>query len=174
MPPRLVYTSVTNFLYCGNEYLLLHRNADKTVDANRLNGIGGKLESGEDYLTAAIRETVEETGYVVTPADIRFCGVAKIEGGYQEDWVFCFFKIRVPTKNIPHGNHTKDGELMWLPADQVLNTSHELVDDLRICFPKIVEDHSIFFFHGFVNAQEKIEHYQLNEIPCRQCYNLQL
>lgn len=173
--PRRVYTSVTNFLHCGDEYLFLLRKNSKKIDAGKLNGVGGKLESGEDYLTAAIRETQEETGYVVTPPQIKLSGVAKLEsfeserGGYQEDWVFCFFKIAVPTKEIPLGMQTDDGQLIWLHKNEVLTSGYDLVDDLHICFPEIAKDENgvsdIFFFHEFANAKEKVEKYTLTRLP---------
>lgn len=128
---RQVQTSVTNFLYCGDEYLFIKRNLNKRIDPGRLNGIGGRVEPGENYLEAAIRETEEETGYKVTPEDIKLSAVAKLEGGYKEDWVMCFFKIKVPHKNIPLGNKTEDGDLLWINKDEVFSSEHELVDDLN-------------------------------------------
>jgi len=48
--------SVTNFLHCGDDYLFIHRTKRQNkTDGNRLNGIGGKLEPGENFLQAAIR-----------------------------------------------------------------------------------------------------------------------
>jgi hypothetical protein len=41
---RKVQTSVTNFIYCGDDYLFLKRNLNKRVDPGRLNGVGGRLE----------------------------------------------------------------------------------------------------------------------------------
>jgi 8-oxo-dGTP pyrophosphatase MutT (NUDIX family) len=163
--PRLTYLSVTNFLYVGDEYLFLHRAPHKKVDANRLNGIGGKVDPGENYLMAAIRETYEETGYKVTAANIQLSGVARLEGGYQEDWVFCFFKISVPDKNIPKGFSTDDGEFMWLHKDEALKSQYEMVDDLKICFPKVVESAGVFFFSAQMNDQEKIASYTLTDLP---------
>ena len=106
---RKVQTSVTNFIYCGDYYLFLKRNPNKRIDPGKLNGVGGRLEPGEDYFAAAIRETKEETGYDVAPEDVKLTGVVKLEGGYDEDWVMCFFKIKVPNKKIPIGTKTNDG-----------------------------------------------------------------
>ena len=50
---RFTQTSVTCFLHCGDEYLFLRRNTDKEVEAGKLNGIGGRLEIGENYLVLA-------------------------------------------------------------------------------------------------------------------------
>ncbi|OGH10491.1 MAG: hypothetical protein A2857_00795 [Candidatus Levybacteria bacterium RIFCSPHIGHO2_01_FULL_36_15] len=153
---RKVQTSVTNFLYCGNHYLFVHRDSHKWIDANRLNGIGGRVEPGENYLNAAIRETEEETGYKVTPSDIKLSGVIKLEGGYREDWVMCFFKIEVSHKNIPRGNKTEDGDLIWIHKNKVLKSGYELVDDLNYCFKDIVLGKELFFITAQLNDQQKI------------------
>lgn len=105
-------TSVTCFLHHGSDYLFIKRNKDKRVDPGRLNGIGGRLEPGENFLDAAIREVKEETGYEVSPEEMKLAGVVKLEGGYQEDWVMCFFKVEVSTKEIPKGTSSEDGELI--------------------------------------------------------------
>lgn len=152
---RKVQTSVTNFLVCGDYYLFLHRNLTKRTDPNCLNGIGGRLESGEDYLTAAIRETEEETGYIVNEKNIKLSGVVKLQGGYPEDWVMSFFKIEVKDQNIPLGNETEDGKLVWIHKDEVLDSDYELVDDLNYCFKDIVND-QLFFLTAELNDDHKI------------------
>ncbi len=153
---RKVQTSVTNFIYCGEEYLFLHRNGNKRVDANRLNGIGGRVDGNENYLEACLRETREETGYEVKSDEVRFCGVVRLEGGYSEDWVMCFFKIEVPDKRVPKGLETEDGKLMWLHKDKVLDSDYELVDDLYYCFKDVVEGKSVFFMNCQIDEKEKI------------------
>lgn len=153
---RKVQTSVTNFLYCGDEYLFLKRHENKRVDPGCLNGIGGRLEPGEDYLTAAIRETQEETGYVIGPEHLKLAGVVKLEGGYDEDWVMCFFSIRVSNKHVPIGAKTEDGDLVWIHKDKVLDSEYKLVDDLNYCFKDIVERKRIFFLTAKVDDSKKL------------------
>lgn len=161
---RKVQTSVTCFLYCGDEYLFLKRKPTKRIDPNKLNGIGGRVEPKEDYLAAAIRETEEETGYVVKPEDCQLCTIGKIEGGYEEDWVMCFFRIQVPHKVIPLGTETEDGTLMWIHKDKVFDTEHELLDDLNYVFKDMIQGDNIVFFNAQVNKQEKIETINLSKL----------
>ncbi len=161
---RKVIYSVNNFLYCGDEYLMLHRSLDKSVDGGRLNGIGGKLEKCENFLSAAIRETEEETGFVVDKKDISFCGIITLHNGYPDDWVMCFYKIRVPDKKIPHGNKTPDGNLLWMHKDSILTSGYELVDDLNYCWKNIINDTSIFFATTEVGADEKVKHISLSTL----------
>ncbi|MCK5834772.1 MAG: NUDIX domain-containing protein [Lentisphaeria bacterium] len=153
---RLVQSSVTLFVHCGDDYLFLKRGADKRVDPGLLNGVGGRVEPGENYLSAAIRECIEETGYEPALDQIEFSGVVQITGGYNEDWVMCFFKIEVPHKNIPIGTDTVDGELIWLHKDAVLSSGYELVDDLNYCFEDIVKSDKTIFANYHVDDSEKI------------------
>jgi len=161
---RKTQLSVTNFLYCGNEYLFMHRSSTRKVDAGKLNGIGGKLEKGEDYLSAAIRETKEETGYIVTQKDMQLSGIVHLHGGYKDDWVMAFFKIHVATKKIPLGVDTREGKLLWLPANKLLTSGYELVDDLYYCWDKILAGKEIFFVNAQVNSKEKIEKYSISAL----------
>lgn len=162
---RLVQTSVTVFIHCKDEYLLLERSLSKRVDPGKLNGIGGKVEPGEDFLTCAVREIQEETGYDVSPSDLQLVTVAKLEGGYEEDWVMCFFKVEVSSKEIPIGIKTKDGELLWIHKDKVLDSGHELIDDLNYVFKDIVDGKNIVFFNAQMNKDEKIENIRIQRLP---------
>lgn len=155
--------SVTNFLHCGNDYLFIHRTKKlNKVDGGRLNGIGGKLEKGEDFLAAAIRETIEETGYQVSEKNFKLAGVVRMQGGYSENWMMSFFKVEVPTKDIPLGDENAEGTLIWLPAEKVLTSGYELVDDLHYCFKDIVKDNIPFFAHAQMTKEEKVKAWNIS------------
>jgi len=128
---RKVQTAVNCFLFNGEEFLMLKRSKSKKIDPGKLNGIGGKVDPGENFLEAAIREIQEETGYILKESQFQLAGVVRLEGGYSEDWVMCFFKVKVKTKTVPIGNITDDGELLWLHKDKILDSEYELIDDDR-------------------------------------------
>jgi 8-oxo-dGTP pyrophosphatase MutT (NUDIX family) len=145
MSSKPTKTSVTNFLYHEDEYLFIKRNSKHKIMPSQVNGIGGKLEKGEDYVSAAIRETKEETGYEVDKKDIKFCGIIKFENKRGDDWVTCFFKIKVPDKNIPAGTKNDEGRLFWSHKGAILSSKYKLADDLNYVFEDIVEGKSKFF-----------------------------
>ncbi len=153
---RKVQTSVTVFLRHGDHYLLLRRKASKRIDPDRLNGIGGRVEPGEDFLRAAVRETEEETGYMLEVNAFRLAGIVRLEGGYDEDWVVSFFTAIVPDRSVPRGHQTEDGELLWLHKDKVLDSGYEVVDDLNYCFKDVVSRRHLFFMNAKVGTDQKI------------------
>jgi 8-oxo-dGTP pyrophosphatase MutT (NUDIX family) len=161
-----VQTSVTCFLYHGDNYLFLKRSANKRIDPGRLNGVGGRLDPGESYLDAAIRETEEETGYRVNIEDVSLAGIVKLEGGYPEDWVMSFFKIRVPHMNIPVNDISREeGELIWLHKDKILDSDYDLVDDLNYCMQDIVNGKEQFFITAQLDEKQKITSASVSKLP---------
>lgn len=141
---RPTKTSTTIFLHHKNEYLFVKRSEHATINAGQTNGIGGKLDPGEDFITAAIRETEEETGYKVNPSDISFCGVVKFESQDREDWVTCYYKVPVDSKIIPIGHKTREGDLIWVHKDKILETNN-LVESTRCVFPEVISGQNLFF-----------------------------
>jgi len=161
---RKVQTSVNNFLYHGDEYLMVHRRPDARVDAGRLNSIGGRVDPGENFLDAVVRETKEETGYAIDSLSVQLSGIVKLEGGYQEDWVMIFFKTPVDSKEIPIGTTTREGELMWIHKNKVLDSDFELVDDFNYCFKDIVAGDSIFFLTAKLDDNQKVHDISMSKL----------
>ena len=101
----------------GKEFLLLHRNKkENDVHLGKWIGVGGKLEPGETPQACATREVKEETGLQVTQATLR--GIITFPNFTPNcDWYTYVFHITGFEGEV---RDCDEGELEWVPYDQVL------------------------------------------------------
>jgi 8-oxo-dGTP diphosphatase len=86
----------------NGEHLLLLRA--KAPNAGTWSPIGGKLEtgSGESPFECAVRETREETGHVIAPADLHlFAMIAEKSYEGAAHWLLFLFHCKRPLKTLP-------------------------------------------------------------------------
>ena len=86
----------------AGEHLLMLRA--KPPNLGVWSPIGGKIETGhgESPFECAVRETHEETGHVVTAADLHLFAMIA-EKAYQGDthWLMFLFRCRQPIEQLP-------------------------------------------------------------------------
>jgi len=126
--------------------LMIHRNARPgDLHLGKYNGLGGKLEPGEDIVSCMIREIREEAG--ITPTELALRGTISWPGFGKngEDWFGFIFLITGWDGTPETSNH--EGNLEWVPVEKVLSGEVPLWEGDRHFLPMVFDDQSTAF-HG--------------------------
>ena len=135
MNPRL-----TSLCYIERDgcYLVLHRTK-KEHDENggKWIGVGGKFEPGESPFECVRREVKEETGLTMT--NPRFRGIVTF---VSDEWGTEYMHLFTCTEFTGTLTDCDEGELVWLPKDELLAKKMWAGDRL---FLKALDERTDFF-----------------------------
>lgn len=138
----------------GREALLIHRNTRPDDPAyGKYNGLGGKLERGEDVADGMRRELREEAGIEANAMILRGTVSWPGFGRNGEDWFGFIFVIPDWSGKPLAGNH--EGTLEWTPLARLLSFDLNLWPGDRHFLPLVFDDQPRPF-HGvmpYANGQ---------------------
>lgn len=118
------------FLLRGDEVLLIRKK--RGFGAGKLNGVGGRVETGEVVESAAAREVLEEVGVIAR--SLQPAGVLEFYStGGEPDWVIHVFLCRVFESNP---RPSDEAEPRWFKVDELPYS--EMWDDDRVWLPHVL------------------------------------
>jgi 8-oxo-dGTP diphosphatase len=99
----------------GGKLLMLRRAPDAAYAAGLLCPPSGHVENGEDALSAAIRETAEETGVTLRPDQVRCAVVVHHRSPQGQSRIGWFFAAKPGWAGEPANREpAKHTELVWI------------------------------------------------------------
>ncbi len=128
----------------GSRVLLIHRDRDPADHHfGKYNGLGGKLEAGEDIVFGMKREVREEAGIECDKLQLRGTVSWPGFGKHGQDWFGFIFRIDT-FSGVP-AMANKEGTLVWVERDKILDLP--LWEGDRFFLP-LVFDREAPQFHG--------------------------
>lgn len=126
--------------------LLLHRR--HPPNAGQWDGVGGKLELGEDPYTACTREVQEETGLDVPSPQLRALLIITVRStGHL--WVLFIF-----TADTPGGTPiaSEEGELAWVALDRI--DALPAIPDLPLILPRVLSAPEVLVIRSELDTED--------------------
>jgi len=102
------------FIEDGENILLLHKEKKDSFGFNKLNGIGGHIEKGEDPTEATRREIFEESGLIIE--DLELAAMIFIDIRTNPGILLFVYKARYSGGELVDSD---EGKLIWIKKSEI-------------------------------------------------------
>lgn len=154
MAPYTPILGVLVYVTSGDQVLMIHRQGrPDDLHLGKYNGLGGKIEPGEDIVAAALREVREEAGVDLVQPRLRGTISWPGFGSDGEDWFGFVFTADRWTGEV--GTANDEGVLEWIPLSRLLAFDLPLWPGDRHFLP-LVFDPTVEQFHGVMPYRDGI------------------
>jgi 8-oxo-dGTP diphosphatase len=139
------------FVIKGDKILMLRRSEGKKYLPGYLQPVGGKVDVGEDPLTAASRELMEEAG--IKAKNIVLKGVVteikhSQDAIYDTNWQIFQFVGEYEDGEL---GETEEGELLWVTLAELKEM--KIADSIRFIIDQLVSSSSGIVFAKYTYDQ---------------------
>lgn len=125
-------------VFNGDKVLLQKGAPTKKIWAGFFNGLGGHVERGEDALSAARRELMEEAG--LDCSNLHLCGTVMIDVE-EHDGIMLFVMTGDEIKGTL--NESDEGSLHWVNVNDI--SEMKIVEDIPEIVKRILTEKSKIF-----------------------------
>ncbi|ABL78441.1 8-oxo-dGTP diphosphatase [Thermofilum pendens] len=142
------------YLLRGDEVLLIRKL--RGFGAGKYNGVGGKVEEGEDIWRAAMREVLEETGVEVKGLSYR--GLLEFYAGGEEPEIIVH--VFVSRDFAGEARPSDEAVPTWFKVGEI--PYDEMWEDDRVWLPRVLEGRCVYGRFWFSGGFEKMLRYELS------------
>lgn len=166
--PPIIYTLC--FCLVGDRVLMLLRNKDP--HRGLYNGLGGKIEVGETPRVAVIREVREEAAIDLLCADsLQYGGVLTWDSPLPEHGVggsHLFMATFADASVVSNATSGAEGDLHWLPVQQVIDGECQVVSNIPIFLPLLLEAEAATRYHFNYDECDQIVNYTVSDYVAKE------
>ncbi|MCR4736329.1 MAG: 8-oxo-dGTP diphosphatase [Treponema sp.] len=140
-------------------YLMLHRTKkENDYNHDKWIGIGGKFENGESPEDCVIRECREESGLIIAPEDLEYCGIVTfLDTSLPQTYTEFMHLFRARKYSGSLLTNCDEGVLEWVPIEKLKELPHWQADEIFYDF--LAQNHPFFSLKVIYKNNKLIETY---------------